>query len=260
MKKYDACEPSADPVAEAPAAADRIPLTGGRLTAGIVRVGNSVRRPITDSSEFVHALLDLFEQRGFSGAPRYLGQEDGMDILSYLPGDVPTRFQTWEDRQVEAAGGLLRAMHEASRESSLAGRFPVVCHHDPGPNNAVFRNGLPVAWIDFDTAAPGSPMEDFGYAAWTWCIASKSTAPVKRQAEQVNILADAYGLQRPERAAVVDAILERQARNARFWAELMASPETAPAEPGVLASRIEWSRRELAFTTENRSVFEKALA
>ncbi|MEV7402001.1 hypothetical protein AB0N93_16650 [Streptomyces sp. NPDC091267] len=76
----------------------------------------------------------------------------------------------------------------------------------------------------------------------------------------MKILADAYGIQGPERSAVADAILERQARNARFWAEIMASAETAPAEPDVLASRIDWSRAEFAFTAANRSVFEGALA
>ncbi|MFB7673170.1 phosphotransferase family protein [Kitasatospora purpeofusca] len=239
---------------------DAIKLPGGRMTDGVVRVNDSVRRPASDSSEFVAALLQAFEQCEFDGAPKYLGQVDGMDILSFLPGEVPERFQVWEDNQVAAAGALLRAMHDATRGSELAGRFPVVCHHDVGPNNAVFVDGLPSAWIDFDFAAPGSPLEDFGYAAWTWCIASKCAVPVERQAEQVKILADAYGLQGPERGAVIDAILEQQARNARFWAELMASPDTAPAGPDVLASRIEWSRRELAFTAANRSVFENALA
>jgi Ser/Thr protein kinase RdoA (MazF antagonist) len=237
-----------------------IKLSGGRMTEGVVRVDDSVLRPVTESSGFVAALLKIFEQQAFNGAPKYLGQADGMDILSFLPGEVPARFQVWGDDQVAAAGALLRAMHDATRGSKLVGRSPVVCHHDVGPNNAVFVDGLPTAWIDFDTAAPGSPLEDLGYAAWTWCIASKCTVPVERQAEQVKILTDAYGLQGPERGAVVDAILERQARNARFWAELMASPEPAPAEPEVLASRIEWSRAEFAFTAANRSVFEDALA
>ncbi|OLO26093.1 aminoglycoside phosphotransferase [Streptomyces sp. MNU77] len=230
------------------------------MTEGVVRVDDSVRRPVTESSAFVADLLKIFELKAFKGAPRYLGQADGMDIFSFLPGEVPARFQVWEDGQVSAAGVLLRAMHDATRGSKLAGRSPVVCHHDAGPNNAVFVDGVPTAWIDFDTAAPGSPLEDLGYAAWTWCIASKCTVPVERQAEQVKILTDAYGLQGPERGAVVDAILEQQARNARFWTELMASPETSPAEAEVLASRIVWSRAELAFTAANRPVFEGALA
>ncbi|MGI5292838.1 phosphotransferase family protein [Nonomuraea polychroma] len=234
-------------------------LTGGRMTKGVVRVDDSVRRPITRSSEFVAALLTLFEQKRFDGAPRYLGQIDGMDILSYLPGDVPARFRTWSDEQVAAAGSLLRSMHEATRGSELAGRCPVVCHHDVGPNNAVFRGEEPVAFIDFDTAAPGSPLEDFGYMAWTWCISSKQTTAVDHQAAQVRILADAYGLERPERSVVVDCILERQSRNARFWAEFLAASDTASTSPEVIDARIVWSRREHSFTYTHREVFDNAL-
>ncbi|WP_425508413.1 phosphotransferase family protein [Streptomyces roseirectus] len=37
-----------------------------------------------------------------------------------------------------------------------------MCHHDLGPNNTVFRDEMPAAFIDFDLAAPGSPLEDVG--------------------------------------------------------------------------------------------------
>ncbi|MBB2910621.1 Ser/Thr protein kinase RdoA (MazF antagonist) [Streptosporangium becharense] len=238
---------------------EAIPLTGGRMTEGVVLRGGTVRRPVNGSSAFVAALLGLLRDRGFDGAPRHLGQEDGMDVLSYLPGDVPARFGAWSDGQVAAAGSLLRAFHDATRGSALAGRHPVVCHHDAGPNNTVFRRGEPVAFIDFDTAAPGSPLEDLGYMAWTWCVSSKQTVPVERQALQVRILADAYRLPDVERGVLVDSVLERQLRNARFWGELLAEPGTAPADPGVIGTRIAWSRREHAFTHANRAVFDRAL-
>jgi aminoglycoside phosphotransferase (APT) family kinase protein len=229
------------------------------MTAGVVLINDSVHRPVTVASEFVAALLRLFEQRNFDGASRYLGQIEGMDVLSYLPGEVPSRFRTWSDDQVAAAGSLLRSMHDATRGSALAGASPVVCHHDVGPNNTVFRDGEPVAFIDFDTAAPGSPLEDLGYMAWTWCISSKQTVPVERQADQVRIMVDAYSLNGPERRVAVDCILERQSRNARFWAELMAVPGTALATPEVIDTRIAWSRREHAFTHAHREVFDRAL-
>jgi hypothetical protein len=47
-----------------------IPLTGGRLTAGVVRVGDSVRRPMGLHSSFVHILLKRLEAVRFVGAPR----------------------------------------------------------------------------------------------------------------------------------------------------------------------------------------------
>lgn len=172
-------------------AGGQVVLTGGRVTARVLRDNDVVRRPTTAASSFVATLLDHLKRQGFDGAPRFVGQSDGSDLLSYIPGEVPARFGAWQDRQVAAAGALLRAMHDATRGSRLAGRSRTVCHHDPGSNNAVFREGVPVAWIDFDTAAPGDPLEDVAYAAWTWCIASKQTVPVRRQAEQVRVLADA---------------------------------------------------------------------
>ena len=63
-------------------------LLGG-LAPGIVRVGDTVRRPLHRNSEFVHALLRHFEAVGFDGAPRLLGiDEQGREILSYIDGRV----------------------------------------------------------------------------------------------------------------------------------------------------------------------------
>ncbi len=238
-----------------------VPLLGGRITDGVVRVGNTVRRPVTASSHFVAELLGHLEQRGLCDAPRYLGlDEAGRDTFSYLPGHVPAKFQRWTDVQVVAVGALLRSLHDATRDSDLTGGCPVVCHHDPGPNNTVFREGLPVAFIDFDTAAPGHPLEDVGYAAWTWCVSSKLTAPpATAQAAQVRILADAYGLDALTRADLVDAMLDRQARNARWWQEHLVRPGPRIASSEQIHSRIAWSMREHEHTAANRSTFSAAL-
>ncbi len=218
-------------------------MHGGRITPGVVRISDTVRRPAGPRTA---ELLRLLEARGFTGAPRYLGQDDqGREILSYLDGWVPDRFQRWQNAQVAAFGVLLRAFHDATRTAPNR----VTCHHDPGPNNTVFRNDLPVALIDFDTAEPGSPLEDLGYAAWTWCIASKYDDPT-RQAAQVRVLADAYAATQLQRHALVDAILERQSRNVRFWTETPAA-----VTPTQRADRITWSRTEHAFTTRHRHVF-----
>jgi Ser/Thr protein kinase RdoA (MazF antagonist) len=233
-------------------------LTGGRITPGVVRIGDTVRRPTTDSSAFVAELLAQLEQRWFTGAPRHLGlDEAGRDTFSYLPGWVPATFQRWTDTQVAAAGALLRSLHDATRDSGLTAGRPVICHHDPGPNNTVFRDGRPVAFIDFDTAAPGDPLEDLGYMAWTWCVSSKTTAPpAAAQAAQVRILADAYGLTAADRADVVTAMLDRQSRNARWWTDRLTGPVASTEQ---ITSRIAWSEREHAYTRANQATFEAAL-
>jgi alpha-D-ribose 1-methylphosphonate 5-triphosphate synthase subunit PhnG len=78
-------------------------------------------------------------------------------------------------------------------------------------------------------------------------------------AAQVCVLVDAYGLAHAERGAVVDAILERQTRNARFWAEIRSGWASAIATDEQITERIAWSRREHWHTVVNRGAFEVAL-
>ncbi|MCX5048270.1 MULTISPECIES: aminoglycoside phosphotransferase family protein [unclassified Streptomyces] len=266
---------------------EEMPLAGGRVTEGVVRVGDTVRRPSTASSTFVGALLTHLERYGFEGAPRYLGtDEKGRDILTYISGWVPPTFRRWSDAQVGAAGALLRGLHEATRTSDLTrtsnnltrtsdnltrtsdltdtsdltGTDLVVCHHDPGPNNVVFRDDLPVAFIDFDTAAPGDPLEDLGYMAWTWCVSSRpDRGPVTAQAAQVRLLADAYGLAPHRHPDLIDAMMDRQACNARWWHGYLGRPGPRGTGEDEILARIAWSRREHDHTAAHRAEFAAAL-
>jgi hypothetical protein len=67
-----------------------VPLTGGSETQGIVRVGDTVRRPLRPSSLTVQAYLAHLRDTGFTGAPLPLGvDEQGREVLSFVPGEVP---------------------------------------------------------------------------------------------------------------------------------------------------------------------------
>ena len=177
------------------------PLAGGRLTSGVVRVRDTVRRPASPQSRFVARLLTHLAKTGFDGCPQHLGWDRyGRDMLQFVPGHVPPRWQHFTDAQVRQAATLLRQLHDATRDLASVLRSEVVCHHDPGPNNTVFRDDQPVAFIDFDFAAPGHPLEDVGYMAWAWCISSRpDRGPATEQARQVRTLADAYGLSPTDR-------------------------------------------------------------
>lgn len=237
-------------------------LTGGRLTKGVVRIGETVRRPRRDSSDFVARLLRHFESLHVSWAPRYLGRDElGRDTFTYLHGSVPQRWGYFPDHQVGAAAKLLRAFHDATRGSDLCGNHSVVCHHDFGPNNAVFRDEDPVAMIDFDMVAPGDAIEDLGYSAWAWCISSKTSVrpPVEIQAHQVRILADEYGLDAGARTVLIDSILERQERNALFWSSAIDNAEGILTPVEKMFEIVHWSRHEAAYVAANRRVFQLAL-
>ncbi|MEV6932722.1 phosphotransferase [Dactylosporangium sp. NPDC051485] len=238
------------------------PLGGGRLTAGIVRIGETVRRPVSSASAFTATVLSHLARAGFDGAPRYLGRDDlGRDVLTFLPGDVPAKWRAFTDEQVMQAGMLLRRLHDASRGlAERVGGGPVVCHHDPGPNNTVFRGGRPVAFIDFDFAAIGDPLEDLGYMAWSWCISSKATrGDVAGQARQVRLLADAYGLSADQRGRLPAAVVERLARNERFWQERVVRDSAGPTGP-TATEVLAWTRQEKAFVMRNRGLFAASLA
>jgi hypothetical protein len=63
-------------------------LVGGDMNL-VVRVGDTVRRPMGRWSPGVHALLLHFETVGFDGARRYLGvDEQEREVLSYVEDDA----------------------------------------------------------------------------------------------------------------------------------------------------------------------------
>lgn len=248
--------------AETESAADiqEIALQGGRLTRGVVRVGDTVRRPAKASSPFVAELLEHLEARGCSWAPRYLGQDrSGRDMLSYLTGSVPEKWQSFADDQLRAAASILRALHDATSGSKLSPRG-VVCHHDPGPNNFVFRDESPVGLIDFDTAAPGSALEDLGYMAWAWCLSSNPLrGHVRFQVRQVRTLVDAYGASAAERAQMPEAIIERLSRNVQFWSNRVEAPGDILTAREKLPDFVAWSKREKQYIEAHHSELVTAL-
>jgi hypothetical protein len=96
--------------------------------------------------------------------------------------------------------------------------------------------------------------------AWTWCISSKPTAPPAIvQAAQVRVLAGAYGLDAASRSSLIDAALDRQTRNARWWHSHLARPSPRVADDHEIAQRIRWSEQEHAYTSTNRKTLDAAL-
>jgi hypothetical protein len=107
-----------------------IPLAGGDVNIGenvVVRVGDTVRRPLSDRAPAVHALLLHFEAVGFEGAPRVLGiDEHSRETLSYethrLWGGIERR-PGWAEMWDAGSGDEILARNtwfEAVRDDLLA--------------------------------------------------------------------------------------------------------------------------------------------
>jgi aminoglycoside phosphotransferase (APT) family kinase protein len=117
----------------------------------------------------------------------------GREILSFIPGSVPAELGYFSDAQLIGAARLRRQLHDATLDCSLRNGHEVVCHGDSEPNNCVFVNGLPSAFIDFDYAHPGTRLEDFGYAAWLWVDIGNDNLPAETPGQRVAGFFKAYG-------------------------------------------------------------------
>jgi hypothetical protein len=65
-----------------------VPLSGGRMTSGIVRRGDRLLRPMGPWSPAVHEYLRHLDAAGFEGSPRLPGIEDDKEVLTFIEGDV----------------------------------------------------------------------------------------------------------------------------------------------------------------------------
>lgn len=196
------------------------PLPGTFST--LVKEGDTVRRSTGPWTPAVHALLRHLERVGFDGAPRVLGFDpQGREILTYVPGDVPRGAspEVATDRALAAVARLLRRYHRATSGFSLPpgvgwhgaeadpGPGSVVCHNDLAPRNTVFREGIPVAFVDFDLASPARPAWDVAHLAWQFvpiaddegCTRQGWTPPPDRPG-RLRILCDGYGLPEKDRS------------------------------------------------------------
>ncbi|PRX97165.1 phosphotransferase [Allonocardiopsis opalescens] len=195
------------------------PSLPGGFVSTVVRVGDTVRRPATARTAFVRELLDLLEAGGWHGAPRFLGMDDqGREVLDYLDGHVAWEAQqpaaVSSDESLAAVARLVREFHGLTAGTPLAGDQEVVCHNDLSPKNTVYRplggELRPVAFIDWDTAAPGARVHDIAHVCWQYLGLGPSLPDTAAAARRIRLIADAYGL--TDRRALVPTILWWQDR------------------------------------------------
>lgn len=209
-----------------PADPPEIPLPGGLGSGGaVVRVGNTVRRPVLPQTEAVEGFLAHLARVGFVGSPRPLGRDaSGRSVLSWMDGDVAMPpFPAWagSDEVLVSVASLQRAMHAAAQSFRPSSDAPwnrpnlgpvtsgaIVCHNDLCVENVVVRGGVASGFIDFDFAAPNDPLSDIAIACRHW-VPFKDPADVADgfaggdQRRRFGLFCDEHRLGATQRHAVV---------------------------------------------------------
>ncbi|WP_338201313.1 phosphotransferase [Candidatus Nephthysia bennettiae] len=218
------------------------PLLGGNVSAGVVRVGDTVRRPAGPWTPAVHALLNHLHGAGFGGAPLPLGVDDqGREVLSFVPGTVPwpDHFELLEpEERLVRAARLIREFHDA-----VAGFSPpagaawqvlipaegdeIIAHNDLAPWNMVLGDAG-WAFIDWDVAAPGGRLWDLAYALHGFVPLSGDPGWLRLdQRRRLRAFVDAYELDEPGRRELVP-MLGRRARSMHDFLEAAAAEGREP--------------------------------
>jgi hypothetical protein len=206
---------------------------GGGLSS-VERSGDSVRRSAGEWTPAVHTFLRHLRTVGFEGAPWPLGLDGDLEILTFIPGTRAVHSE-----ELTSVGKLIRAFHDASRsfEAPPGSRWQfmigaprsgdLICHNDLSPDNTVYGPAeTALAFIDWDLAAPATPVWDLAWAAYRFVPLYDSATclrlgcPFGRQAERLRLLCDAYGLrERDELLPIVCARIRALYDTARIWGE-----------------------------------------
>jgi hypothetical protein len=222
-----------------------IPLTGGH-NPGVVRVGDTVRRPLKAGSDRIHQLLLHFEACGFDGVPRFLGIDSrGREILSFIDGFAPPHngFKLSEEG-VRAGARLLRRVHDLTEGTEFAAGAEIAYHPNLSQPNFIFRDMIPVAIIDWDGTRPGSRLVNF--AEFLWAFVHPGMYGDDEAAHMLRAATDAYGLPLPG-GALVEAMLTV----VRHFVTVVAPPDRGA---------VTWGTAELAHLERNADLFGARLS
>jgi hypothetical protein len=254
-------------------------LAGGGRNA-VVRIGDIVHRQTGPWATSVHALLRHLEAQGFAGAPRLVGtgfDSLGRETLSYVEGATPGNYK-WGDEAMFAVGALLRAGHDALASfvppadavwrdwfgRELGGATRIIGHCDTGPWNIIAREGMPVAFIDWEEAGPVDPLIELAQTCWLNAqlydddIAERDgLAPAAERARHMRSIVEGYALARNQRDGLVETIIAFAVHAAANEARINGvTPEGLDVTP---LWAVAWRTRSASWMLHHRAILEAAL-
>lgn len=241
-------------------------LTGGNATTGVVRVGDTVRKPWIPSSAGVLAYMAHLRAQGVD-LPEPRGRDaQGRMVTEYVPGTLAMVGPPLTHGELARVGAMIREIHEASASFRPAAPLPegilpvdgadLVCHNDLTPWNLVI--GERWVFIDGDGAGPSTALWDLAYSAQAFALNDAGADP-RTTAADLAALVDGYDAD----AAMREALPAAMARRTRAMLEMLESAHRAGREPWgtmFVTGHGEHWRRATAFVARHQQIWAEALA
>ena len=246
-----------------------IPLTGGNVTAGVVRGATPCAGPPAPGRRPLHALL---RQPGGGRLRRraacILGLDDrGREILTYAEGMAAWPWDAFAPLATDAAlarvAERINAYHAAvagfapppdAAWNPIAPHAPgrlggaeLICHNDFAPWNLIIGPDSALTFIDWDLAAPGARLSDLAYAARGFVPLIPDPPYPIAYTRRLALLCEVW---RVKPADLIDAILWR--------GEVDFTNLRTRAEAGEEPWRSIWNVQEAGVTRNTRFVVETA--
>jgi Ser/Thr protein kinase RdoA (MazF antagonist) len=220
---------------------DQERLAGGNVAAFVLRVGDTVRKPVTAASPAIHAFLEHLRKSGVGEVPVSLGVDaEGFHAYEFIDGTVSEQMPPMSAHELHRLGSIIRRIHDAAATFSptadavwnvaiVPDREDIVCHHDLAPWNLV-RNGERWVFIDWDGAGPGSRLWDLAYAVRAF-LPLEAGGDQQADAGRLRAMAEGYGIEggngrtladllAPRAQAMVDLLCDGARRGIQPWARL----------------------------------------
>ena len=126
------------------------PLEGGNATAGVVRVGDTVRKPWGPTTPAVHELMRTVAAAGIDVPAVHGRDEQGRQVLEFVPGTSALDAPPLRLDELRRVGRMIRSIHDASAGFAPSAPAPwdallpvpegspdLICHGDLTPWNLI---------------------------------------------------------------------------------------------------------------------------
>jgi thiamine kinase-like enzyme len=251
---------------------EKIALTSEKQ---IYRIGNQVERPTQPWSLSVQRLLKHFENNGLP-VERIISTDENTQISEFCDGET-VHPKKWTDDALYSIGGLVSQLHKSAKNFAESEgdiwqpwnlrkigdiNNRIHCHGDIAPWNMITENGLPKLLVDWEFAGPLDPFIELARVCWLFVQLHDDDlmemydlpGPEKR-AQQVRIIADAYGLTKTQRQNLVNQIIEVIICETAHEA---IDPQLTPDSTGNLWG-FAWRTRSLYWVWRNKQALNRQL-